>query len=281
MDAAALLRWTSERRLRTAVSSGRVRRAARGRYVLPDLDVATAVAARLGGAVALRSAALAHGWSVKWVPPVPEVAVDVHRHLARSRGVRLLWVRDHDPRRLVTEPLSTVVSCARLLPFDEALCVADSALRTRAVTSEQLRRAAEAARGAGAARVRRVAVEADGRAANPFESVLRSILIDLQVPCVPQHPVDVGERLVHPDLTDVRHRLVVEADSWEWHTGKRAHVRDCWRYNALVAHGWRVLRFTWEQVMWQPEYVGEVVLMTIGHRPAGQGEVVLQPRPSA
>ena len=36
---------------------------------------------------------------------------------------------------------------------------------------------------------------------------------------------------------------------------RKAHRRDCARYNLLVLRGWRVLRFTWEQVMHDQAYV--------------------------
>jgi hypothetical protein len=37
---------------------------------------------------------------------------------------------------LVTDPVTTVIDCARTLPFDEALSIGDSALRSRKVTSQ-------------------------------------------------------------------------------------------------------------------------------------------------
>ena len=72
---------------------------------------------------------------------------------------------------------------------------------------------------------------------------------------MPQHPVVAGGLVLHPDLVDVRRRLVLEADSWTWHADRDAHDRDRWRYNALVLAGWTVLRFTWEQVMRRPAAV--------------------------
>ncbi|MEP6817099.1 MAG: hypothetical protein ABI873_16285 [Marmoricola sp.] len=156
-----------------------------------------------------------------------------------------------------TPPLQTVITCARLLPFDEALAIGDSALRADAVTHLELVEAGDTARGAGASAVRRVARHATSRAANPFESVLRAIAIEVGLDPQPQQPIDVGERIVHPDL--VAGRLALEADSWEWRTGKQAHVNDRWRYNALVIHGSTVLRFAWEHVMLQPDYVREVL----------------------
>ncbi len=64
---------------------------------------------------------------------------------------------------------------------------------------------------------------------------------------------------LHPDLVDLGTRVILEADSWEFHTGREAHVRDCWRYNEFVAEGWVVLRFTWWHVMEQPDYVLDVL----------------------
>jgi very-short-patch-repair endonuclease len=63
----------------------------------------------------------------------------------------------------------------------------------------------------------------------------------------------------HPDLVDVDRRLVIEADSHEFHTEKDAHSRDCVRYTALTVAGWLVIRFTWDQVMHSPAYVRSVL----------------------
>lgn len=52
---------------------------------------------------------------------------------------------------------------------------------------------------------------------------------------------------------------MVEADSWEFHTGHDEHSRDCVRYTALSVCGWTVLRFIWEQVMLSPSYVSDVL----------------------
>jgi very-short-patch-repair endonuclease len=54
-------------------------------------------------------------------------------------------------------------------------------------------------------------------------------------------------------------RLVLEADSFEFHGTRRALVRDCRRYVSLVVRGWTVLRFTWEDVVYEPASVIESV----------------------
>lgn len=252
-----LLRLTSRRKLRRAVRRGEVEHVVRGRYALPTATEAARAAGSLNGVTCLRSAAAHHGWELKQQPERPEVAVPRGRRvpLARRAGVRVVWMDlgVDDLAAGVTTPLRTVIDCARRLPFDEALAVADSALRCGAVTRKELD--AVRVRGAGAAAVRRVLQHADGRAANPFESVLRALAIEAGLAVEPQRPLDLGSGVVHPDLTDVSRRLVLEADSWTFHATRSAHRRDCARYNLLVVHGWLVLRFTWEQVMLEPAYV--------------------------
>ena len=74
----------------------------------------------------------------------------------------------------VTSPVRTVVDCARTYPFDEALAVADSAMRG-GVDPGKLLEAAKASPRTGRRKAVDVVEAADGRAANPFESVLRGI----------------------------------------------------------------------------------------------------------
>ncbi|WP_244929900.1 DUF559 domain-containing protein [Nocardioides sp. W7] len=210
------------------------------------------------------SAAQHHGWAVKTVPDRPWVTVRRKRRLdADTRATVHVAYADltkSEVRDGVTTPLRTVLDCARRLPFDEALAVAESALRGGDVTKDELRTAAAQVRGPGATACRRIAAGADARSANPFESVLRALVVEVGgLEVEPQHPVVARGRTWHPDLVDVRRRLVIEADSWEFHTGRDEHSRDCVRYTALSVEGWTVLRFTWEQVMLSPSYVRDVL----------------------
>ena len=270
----ALLRLTNRRQIRRALKQGTITRLARGRYAIPTAEAARAAAAELIGVVCLRSAAAHHGWELKTQPELPEVAVNPRRHLAADRraGVRIVWmnVADDDVESGVTTPLKTVLDCARHLPFDEALAIADSALRSGLVTRAELD--ATSVRGAGAAAVRRGLAHADARAANPFESALRALCIEEGLDVIPQHPVDLSTGTVRPDLVDLARRLALEADSWSFHATRKAHTRDCARYNLLVIHGWRVLRFTWEQVMHDQPYVRWVLRLIAADR-VGQDEL--------
>jgi very-short-patch-repair endonuclease len=160
----------------------------------------------------------------------------------------------------------TLVDCLRTLPLPESLAVADSALR-EGVARARLVAVARDARGPGSPRVRRVAALADGRAANPFESALRATCLDVPgLRVVPRVPIVEGRWLGRPDLVDQRLRIALEADSFAWHGERPALRRDANRYNALVAAGWLVLRFGWEDVMFEPLQVRGVLEEVVRRR---------------
>jgi very-short-patch-repair endonuclease len=259
-----LLALTTRRRLRSAVERGEVEVLARGRFALAGVRGQRRVAGEMSAVLSHLSAAQAHGWALKQVPTTTWVTVKRNRKLTQEQQARLeVTYADLAGDEIadgVTSPLRTVVDCARKLPFDEALAVADAALRAGATSKEALVEATAALRGPGATAARRVARHADARAANPFESVLRAIVIESGVlDVVPQVPVATRTMTFHPDLVDVRRRVVVEADSWTWHRDQQTHDRDCVRHSALAVAGWVVLRFTWEQVMRSAPYVRAVL----------------------
>lgn len=192
------------------------------------------------------------------------VEVTVPRNARRrpARGVQLHWA-DLDADDIVGERVGgvtgvvrTVLDCARGLPFADALTIADSALRTRACESDELRSRAAALRGAGSATVRRVVWAADGRADNPMESVLRAVVLGTGVGGFePQLQIEEDGLLARVDLGDRRRRIALEADSYTFHGTRAALDRDCRRYSDLVAADWSVLRFSWEQVMFDRDWV--------------------------
>jgi very-short-patch-repair endonuclease len=260
-----LLQVASRVTLDRALADGSIHRPRRGRYVLPQADESRRVAHEVSGVVALRSAALTYGWKVRTLPQRPEVIVPRDRKVradSRARAVlRRADLKPHEVQQGVTSPLRTVIDCARHLPFEEALSVADSAVRSGVLRSSDLTGAARAAQGAGRARVVRVLTNANRKAANPFESSLRAIALDVAgLRVVPQVGVIVaGGTRVAPDLVDVDLGLVLEADSHEFHTGRQRLASDCWRYDELVLAGWRLFRFTWEQVMFEQAWVRSVL----------------------
>lgn len=240
-----------------------VRTGRRGSYALPAAGAAVVGAARVGGVVSHRTAALRHGWAVLHLPTSPDVIVPKHRRLTaeQARETTLHWA-DLGPDDVcdgATSESRTLVDCARSLPLPDALAVADSALRG-GFDAGRLAAIARDVAGPGAPRVRLVARLASPLAANPFESGLRAIGTQVDgLDLRPQVSVHDPGFLGRPDLVDLRLRIIVEADSFEHHGGRLGLVRDCHRYNAFVVAGWLVLRFAWEDVMFDPEMVREVL----------------------
>jgi very-short-patch-repair endonuclease len=258
-----LLRLTTARKLRAAVTEGSVVLVRRGRYRLPDADRALTRAVLLGGAASHISAAQLHGWEVAFPSTRPWITVPRNSKARKSSRHHLFWADVSEESGHVTSPTRTVLDCGRRLPFAVALTVADSALRHGDVDRQALLRAAHAVRGKGAGQARRVAEHASELAANPFESVLRALALDAGLDAVPQLSIQVRGVTIHPDVGDRERRIVLEADSWEFHTGKDAHERDCWRYTVLVCGGWLLLRFTWHQVMYDPGFVTECLAQVL------------------
>jgi very-short-patch-repair endonuclease len=197
-------------------------------------------------------------------------------HLPRSgAGVaQVFWgsLTDEELDAGVTSPTRTVVDCARVLPFDQALAVADSAFRSRDVEPQELCEAAASSPRTGRSCAMRVSAAADGRAANPFESVLRAVADGVAgLHLVPQVTIGGGELIGTADLVDTRLGIVVEAESWTYHGGRAAFDRDVRRYTAMVSSGWIVLRFLWDDARRSPDQVrsalaAAVVLAVAGPR---------------
>ncbi len=267
-DTAALLRMTTSKRLSRACREGLVLHPTRGRYVLTSAREGVRAAAALSGTASHASAAAEHGWELGVQPVRPAVVVPRNRNVERHRrvGVDLRW-RDLEPddrHGHVTSPHRTVIDCAKDLPFREALAIADSALRHRDVDHDELVRRALLLPSSGRTQALAVVEAATALAANPFESMLRAVAIG--VPGLDVEPqvwiVERGFR-GRPDLVDRKRRIVIEADSFEFHTGRRAFKRDCERYTGLVVRGWRVVRFSWEHVMFEPDYVHDCLVALV------------------
>ncbi|WP_299036570.1 DUF559 domain-containing protein [uncultured Pseudokineococcus sp.] len=277
--AATLVRVAGRGALQRAVAGGEVERLGWGVYALASAPPALRAAAAVRGTVSHASAAQL--WMVDPLHRPARISVTVPRAARRRRplpGTRLHWsdLAPADVDGPVTAPLRTALDCARSMPFEEALGVADGFLRRRLVDPGELRAAAAALRGAGRARAVAVASAADSRSDNPFESALRAVVLRCGAGAfVPQVVVDAGPLgRVRPDLVDEGRRVVLEADSFAWHGSRAALARDCERYDALVVSGYLVLRFSWEQVVGAPEQVAEAVrrvvaLVDEGRAPQG------------
>lgn len=271
-----LIAATARRDVDAALARGDVVVLARGRYALAGVAGAVTAAHRISGTLCLESAAAFHGWGVKSVPEQPQVAVPKGRRLTAEQcaglEIRRLTLGADDVDGSATTKDRTLVDCLRLLPDERALVVADSALRG-GMSRGHARALARDARGPNTRRVRRLVETATPEAANPFESVLRSIadtVAGLSVrPQLSLRRQTGGGGTVflgRPDLVDERLRMIVEAESFEWHGSRQALARDVRRYNWFEVDGWLVLRFAWEQVMFEAPYVRAVLTAAVAER---------------
>jgi very-short-patch-repair endonuclease len=244
--------------LAAALATGDVVRSAHNLYALPDADEAAVAARRVHGVVSHLSAALAWGWKVKQVPARPTVTVARHRHPPSDPAVdvRFATVPASDVVGGRTSRIRTALDCARVLPFDEALAVLDSALRSGRVHKADLLAAASAGPRTGRSAAVRAIEAASAKAANPFESVLRAIALEVPgLDVVAQGPVGP----FHADVADLELRIAIEAESFEFHALPEAFRHDIRRYTQMTRQGWLVVRFVWEDVMHRPSYVREVL----------------------
>lgn len=294
---AELAAATSQRALRTALAQGLIERARPGVYRLPEVPLRasrstdaglraleraervgahrrTAIAA--GGVLSHRSAAEYHGLPLLAEPSLPEFIVPRGRRLSqRDRAGAVIRYRSlevGDYAGGVTTPLRTVLDCLADLPFAQALAVADSGLRAQddhdgLVGPTELASGADRAPRPVRSRVRRIADLADGSAANPMESAMRALAVQVPGTCWrTQVPVRCGDATFRVDAADVDLRIALEADSYEWHATRDGHARDCLRYSTLVAHGWLVLRFTWSGLTVTPEQATDLIAATVDLR---------------
>ncbi|MBV8994394.1 MAG: DUF559 domain-containing protein [Pseudonocardiales bacterium] len=92
-----------------------------------------------------------------------------------------------------------------------------------------------------------------------LETAGRLVLRDRGVPLpIPQYELWApdGTRLARLDGAYLREKVALEFDGADPHGLPEAVLRDRWRQNGLPELGWTVLRFTWWDVMLDPDGVG-------------------------
>lgn len=176
------------------------------------------MAREVGGHLRLLSAA-AHWGETKWPARFPQVVAPRRPDTPVDAELAYAVLPPSDRDGWATSRLRTVLDCAAELRFDEALAVADSALRHGDLFHDDL---LASLRPDTPERVRRVLEHATPLAANPFESVLRAILVEAGIDVVPQWATTVDGVTYHPDLADPIRALAVEANSWAFHAASRS-----------------------------------------------------------
>jgi very-short-patch-repair endonuclease len=260
---------TSRKALASAVRRGEVERLRRGVYTVPGSATDRMTAVAYDGVLSHLSAAQAWNLPLLVAPAKPHIIVPVKRKPRRGPPAVLHWAEvTVDERRTgTTSLLRTVLDCARLLPFGEALAVADAALASGLIDPDELLGAAAAARGPGCPNIRQVAACADGRAGSFLESMLRGLLITNHVDGFePQVFVSSGRLRVRVDLGHREAQVALEAEGYEFHGSPNDFAADCGRYDELVTAGWSVLRFTYQHVIGDPSWVVATTRQAVAQR---------------
>lgn len=74
---------------------------------------------------------------------------------------------------------------------------------------------------------------------------------------------DGDEFVARPDVVFEDVKLIIEVDSWTWHTDKTRRRDDARRQNRLERLGLTVLRFFREDVFFDPDYVLSEIRATL------------------
>lgn len=227
-------------RLRAAVRAGSVLALGDGVFSLPDAAQDVVVAATLRGSLTCVSAASMYGLDVL-VPAVrPHVAVPLSN--SRRSDDAEVHRRKHCGSGLLVPLVCAVADTLCCMPPVQALVVVDSAIRDRKTTVPAIE---ACLRGPGSVRPRQLLRLADGRSGSAPETVVRAALVLAGLEVEPQVKIPGVGRV---DLL-VDKWLVVEVDGYEFHSGREQYRNDRRRANALVAQGYVLLRFSYEDVM--------------------------------
>ncbi|TDW87703.1 very-short-patch-repair endonuclease [Kribbella pratensis] len=252
-----------------AVARGDIQRIALGVYALPGLPADMVAVLAYDGVLSHVSAAAAAGLPLLVAPEKPHLILPPHRRPRPGPPAVLHWAKVSSSERQdrITSLPRTVVDCCRVLPFAEALAVADAALATRHLHPEELLAEVSAMRGAGCPNARLVAAAATPLAGSFLESILRALLISAGIDGFePQVLVSHDGFHARVDLGHRRARLALEAEGFEFHGSRRDFAADCYRYDELNTAGWLVLRFTYEQIIGDPAWVVATVRAALAQR---------------
>ena len=295
---AALADGVSESELRRARQRGALTPVVRGVYLpvadATGLDCAgrhlaevEAIVPRLTGepVVSHVSAAVVHGLPF-WHSEMPAVHITRDRSAKARRGPRLQAHRAviyQDEVVLVgglrvTSIARTVVDCARLLPFENGVVLADAALGLglvgRAELERQLRRHA---RVPGARSADAVVAFADGRSSGVGTSRSRVLFRAAGLPApelrfaVPAlaDVAGAGHARAESDFAYPGYRVLGEFDGWEefgrllgsarpGRRRERVIAAERARHELLIASGWRVVRWTWADLARPAELIARM-----------------------
>jgi very-short-patch-repair endonuclease len=253
------------------VRSGHWRRCARGVYFADDRPFTDAARVRAGvwsyGPDAVASGLTSAWWHgvTKYVPDIVEVTVPRNARLRKRAGTRLrrrdLARADIVERRClrVTALALTVVEAAVRRGGGAKLM--DSALQ-RHVELRELWHAHLRNKGRhGSPAARRMLQAASDGARSEAERLLVKLLRQAGITGWKTNFPMGGYKV---DVGFPNEKVAIEVDGWAFHSDPEAFVKDRQRQNNIALLGWKVLRFTWLDLVEYPQRVIAEIKYAIG-----------------
>lgn len=236
-----------------ALSRRRLLRVRQGWYCLPSAHPHLLEAARDGGPATCVTARALHGaWTI--ATPILHIAVPTNSCRLRTRTdnrerlaeapnplVRVHWTESGIDERLIRSPLNCLADLVQCEPPEMVTAIADSVLHRNPLLFDGWLNLVAASPLHQRSWLSRI----DGVCESGTESLFWFRMSPLGLPLKRQVKIPGVGRV---DFL-VGSRLVVEVDSARYHTNPEDYERDRRRDALLSALGYRVLRFTYEQIV--------------------------------
>lgn len=261
--ALGLSRHSVQRRL----SAGTWVREAAGTFRTVDHPRTSRVRVRIAVASVGKSAVLVGSSAAWWhgitsaFPSKITIATQVKgRHAGASAGVLVTHRRLHEPDVVVVDGLRVASAATALLDIaaDGDTSTVDNALLTRRVTITELDDAlSRYPRRRGAPEARRLFDALRSGARSEAERTATALFDAHGITGWTANTEVLGYLL---DFVFREARLVVEIDGFAFHRDAKAFQRDRTKRNALLADGWRVLNFTWDDITRRPDATAHQIL---------------------
>jgi hypothetical protein len=218
--------------------------------------LAALLACGAGAVLSHRAAAAVDGYLTWHGGPVDVLVKDtttrVHRGIRVHRTIRL---EPHEIKHrnglVVTTPARTLVDLAAVLNYKTLRRATRHAQSLKLVTHPELIRTLARLRPCrGARKLEQILATGPAPTRSELEDLVLDFLLDagFAKPAI-NVPLTIGGRKVVPDFRWADQRLTLEADGADWHDNPVAATDDAERQALLEAHGDRVIRVRWQQVI--------------------------------
>ena len=203
--------------------------------------------------------------SVRWL--LPHQVATIPKQMQRTRnGVAL------------TSPARTLVDLAAIVDEESLQRAVEHAFRRRIASVEELRRVlrwmptrGKAGTGTMARLLERGIWNADTQSELERQALALFRRFGLPTPKC-QYCVLEGDRsLGTVDFAWPRAKVIVEAEGFQFHSGREAWESDIARYNALVLRGWRVVRLTQADLLDEAATVAKALANCLGAQVSRRG----------